>query len=173
MRYKIAKQFPKGKEKADMRRNKNLVLLSHDHYNGLTLASLIKKGAPHSARLPNDVLGKLRYTLNKYEEAIEPHFLQEEEILFPAVEGRNSEIDHLIEEVLEEHCMMREIVSLLKKNIHPEDNLHAFGVALEKHIRKEERTLFQKIEEVLTNDELSGLGIKMSTLKKNPAREKS
>jgi iron-sulfur cluster repair protein YtfE (RIC family) len=144
-----------------MKRNKNLVLLSHDHFNGLTLANLIKKGAPVFSRLPNDIPGKLRYTLNAYDSEIKQHFLDEEEILFPAVEGRDPEIDKLIEQVLEEHCRIRDLISALRVGIETEENLNRLGSMLEKHIRTEERILFNKIETVLEQNELEELGTKI------------
>jgi iron-sulfur cluster repair protein YtfE (RIC family) len=144
-----------------MKRNSNLVLLSHDHYNGLVLANLLKKGAPVFNRLPNDIPGKLKFTLESYDRDIEKHFTEEEEILFPAVEGKDTETDILIENVLEEHCRMRELISNLRMGKDIEENLYKFGALLEKHIRKEERVLFRKIEEVLTEEELGNLGEKL------------
>jgi iron-sulfur cluster repair protein YtfE (RIC family) len=149
-----------------MKRNRNLVLLSHDHYHGLTLANLIKKGAPFFTRLPNDIPGKLRFTLQAYENELEKHFLEEEEILFPAAEGKDAEVDSLIEEMLDEHSTMRELVSILRKKIDVEDNLDKLGHVLEKHIRKEERILFKKIEEILSEEQLDILGMKLSFVKK-------
>jgi len=150
-----------------MKRNKNLVLLSHDHYNGLTLANLIKKDAPVFSRLPNDLPGKLRYTLEKYDTDLEQHFIEEEEILFPAVEGRDAETDDLIEEILEEHCLMRDIIFNLRYGIEVEANLDLMGRTLENHIRKEERILFKRIEEVLTEEELIRLGSRISFSRKS------
>jgi iron-sulfur cluster repair protein YtfE (RIC family) len=145
-----------------MKRNKNLILLSHDHYHGLSLANLIKKNAPEFSRLPNDMPGKLRYTLNAYDNELIQHFFEEEEILFPAVEGKDPEIDELIEEVLEEHCRIRDLVFCLRAGVSIEDNLDRLGCLLEKHIRKEERILFKKIEDILTDEEMKKLGLRLS-----------
>jgi iron-sulfur cluster repair protein YtfE (RIC family) len=94
-----------------MKRNRNLVLLSHDHYHGLSLANLIKKDAPVFSKLPNDIPGKLKYTLEMYDNDLVQHFADEEEILFPAVEGKDlRRLINLIEEMLEEHAVIRDII---------------------------------------------------------------
>jgi len=86
-----------------MKRHKNLIGLSHDHHHGLRLAQLIKKDAPEYKDLPNDIEGKVKYTINAWEEELQYHFKNEEEILFPAVENKDEEIDELIDEILIEH----------------------------------------------------------------------
>jgi iron-sulfur cluster repair protein YtfE (RIC family) len=144
-----------------MKRNRNLVLLSHDHYQGLNLANLIKKGAPVFNRLPNDVTGKLRYTLDMYDNDLVKHFSDEEEILFPAVEGKDPDVDIIIEEMLEDHSKVRDLIFYLRTGHSIEENLHQLGCLLEKHIRKEERVLFKRIEELLSAEELKILGMRI------------
>jgi iron-sulfur cluster repair protein YtfE (RIC family) len=144
-----------------MKRNRNLILLSHDHYQGLSLANMIKKDAPLFNRLPNDIPGKLRYTLEMYDNDLVKHFSDEEDILFPAVEGKDPEVDSVIEEMLEDHCKVRDLIFHLRTGQNSEENLHLLGCLLEKHIRKEERVLFNRIEELLTAEELKILGMRI------------
>jgi iron-sulfur cluster repair protein YtfE (RIC family) len=151
-----------------MKRNKNLVLLSHDHYHGLSLANLIRKNAPVFSKLPNDIPGKLRYTLDKYDNELEQHFAEEEDILFLLAEGKSLEIDKLIEEVLEEHAVIRDIIFRLREGVDVEEDLDHLGSILERHIRKEERQLFGMIEEALTEEELEELGNRISSMRKKP-----
>jgi iron-sulfur cluster repair protein YtfE (RIC family) len=145
-----------------MKRNRHLVMLSHDHYHGLSLANLIKKDAPVFKKLPNDLPGKLKYTLEMYDNDLVQHFADEEEILLPAIEGRDFETDTLIDEIIEEHCRIKDIVLNLRLGIDIEENLDLLGCMLEKHIRKEERILFKRIEEILNEDELKRLGMRIS-----------
>jgi iron-sulfur cluster repair protein YtfE (RIC family) len=52
-----------------------------------------------------------------------------------------------------------------KNNI--EDILDELGMLLDNHIRKEERILFPKIEEILSDEELRNIGDRLSLSRKN------
>lgn len=148
-----------------MRRHKNLIGLSHDHHHGLRLAQLIKKDAPVYKDLPNDVEGKISYTIKAWEEELNYHFKNEEEILFPAVENRDEKIDELIDELLVEHEEIEYKISQLKTSSEKEEILNDLGYILEQHIRKEERELFDRIQEVFGEDELDILIDKIEPVK--------
>lgn len=137
-----------------MKRHKSLIFISHDHYHGLQLAQLIKKNAPAYKNLPNDLEGKKSYTLNFYENDLLHHFYLEENIILPAVKGRNKEIDKLFDEMILEHKNIIKLIEALKKNIDVENNLNEIGILLQNHIRKEEQILFEKIQEELSENEL-------------------
>ncbi len=141
-----------------MKRHKSIIPLSHDHYHGLMLAQLIKKGAPKYESLPTDLIGKAKHVKVSWEKDLKPHFENEEQILFPFVKGKNSEIDILIDEVLAEHVKIKLLVDELDSTDNLESTLDKLGVLLEKHIRKEERVLFAKIQDIfnLELDELEG-----------------
>jgi len=62
------------------------------------------------------------------------------------------ELDDMINEILDEHDKIHKAVSRISEG-NLEQNLDEFGLLLESHIRKEERILFPKIEEIL-GDEL-------------------
>lgn len=140
-----------------MRRHQNLIGLSHDHHHGLRLAQLIKKDAPVYKDLPNDAEGKINYTIKAWEEELKYHFKNEEEILFPAVENRDDKIDELIDELLVEHKEIDYKINQLKTSDEKEEILNDLGYILEQHIRKEERDLFDRIQEVFGEDELNKL----------------
>lgn len=148
-----------------MKRHKNLIGLSHDHHHGLRLAQLIKKDAPVYKDLPNDVEGKINYTIKAWEEELNYHFKNEEEILFPAVENRDEKIDELIDEILIEHEEIEYKISQLKTSSEKEEILNDLGYILEQHIRKEERELFDRIQEVFGEDELDKLIEKIEPVK--------
>ncbi len=149
-----------------MKRTRTLIPLSQDHHHGLLLAALIKKDAPPYKTLPQTTEGKLEYTLKAWENELSIHFKNEEEILFPVVKGKDEEIDGLINGILEEHKEIEKLIVLLKTSENKIDTLDNLGNLLERHIRKEERILFQKIQEIFTEKELENLVGKISRVKK-------
>jgi iron-sulfur cluster repair protein YtfE (RIC family) len=140
-----------------MKRHKSLILISHDHYHGLQLAQLIKKNAPKLKNLPDDLEGKKNYTINFYENDLLHHFYLEENIILPAVKGKNKEIDKLFDEIIFEHKEIEKLVESLKETFNIEKKLDKLGTLLQSHIRKEERVLFEKIQQVLSVKELQEL----------------
>jgi hemerythrin-like domain-containing protein len=90
-----------------------------------------------------------------------PHFRNEENILFPAVEGKNEKIDELINTIKDEHKQIKSLVSKLDGESN-ENILDEFGYLLEAHIRKEERELFIMIQEELSEEELNLIGEKLT-----------
>jgi iron-sulfur cluster repair protein YtfE (RIC family) len=140
-----------------MKRHKSLIIVSHDHYHGLQLAQLIKKNAPKFKNLPNDLEGKKNYTISFYENDLLHHFYLEENIIMPAVKGKDKEIDQLFDEILLEHREIEKFVESLKINKNAEDILDELGKLLQEHIRKEEQILFRKIQEQLSEEELQKL----------------
>jgi iron-sulfur cluster repair protein YtfE (RIC family) len=140
-----------------MRRHKSIVNLSRDHHQGLILAQLIKKNAPHYNNLPYTLEGKTDYTLNAYKMDLLPHFKKEEEILFPFIKGMDSELEEVVNQLLIEHKEITDLIIRLKKNNNKEDILDELGNLLTQHIRREERELFDIIQKILTDEELENL----------------
>lgn len=145
-----------------IKRDKSLVTLSHDHHYGLLLAQLIKKGAPDYKDLPKTISDKVEYTKSFYKNELVKHFTNEEEILYPAVKNKSDEIDELFEEIISEHKRIKQLVVQLESSENKDDILNELGVLLELHIRKEERILFEKIQSLLSDNELKQLGKKLS-----------
>jgi iron-sulfur cluster repair protein YtfE (RIC family) len=144
-----------------IKRHKSLHSLSHDHHQGLILAQQLKKGAPQYKGMPSTIEEKKNYTIIFYNTDLKKHFLKEEEILFPLVKGRNSVVDNQINEIIDEHRKMENLISEMKITEDLTTMLHEFGTLLEKHIRKEERELFTKIEKLLSENELSEIESKL------------
>lgn len=144
-----------------MKRHPALIELSRDHHKGLLLAQLMKKDAPPYKGLPTDPAGKCAYFHAEFEVKLKAHFEEEEKILFPNVSSASVEIKQLCEELIEEHQQLY----TLKTQLNPEKPdttiMHEAGRLLEQHIRKEERVLFQKIQETLSKDALNELGEKL------------
>ena len=144
-----------------MKRHPALYQLSHDHHQGLILAQQLKKGAPQYKGMPSTLEGKKEYAISLYRTELVKHFEDEEKILFPSVIKRDDEVDKLIEEVISEHRKMESLVKDLMRKSDVTDLLDELGRLLEKHIRKEERKLFPKIEEILSEEELKTIGKKL------------
>jgi len=147
---------------AALKRHKALHILSHDHHQGLILAQLIKKDSPHYKKLPYTTEGKKDYTIRFYNYELIKHFEDEEKILFSFIKGKDNDIDKLIEEIITEHKKIRQLINQLESGEDVENTMDELGHILESHIRKEERNLFGKIQEVLSEDELAALENQLS-----------
>ena len=145
-----------------IKRHKGLTPLSRDHHQGLILAQLIRKDAPQYKDLPKTISDKVKYTLSFYKDELVKHFKNEEDILYPAVKNNNNEIDSLFEEIISEHKKIKQLVVQLESVENKSDILNELGIMLESHIRKEERVLFDKIQNILTDKELMQLEEKLS-----------
>ncbi len=144
-----------------MRRHKSLIPLSREHHPALLLAQLLKKDAPPYKGLPGDLKGKAQYAISFWHDELQRHFRDEEQILFPFIRGHHNKIDELCAEILQEHRLLEKLFKQLQTGKPNASLLDKIGTALEKHIRKEERVLFQKIQEKFSEDVLGELTEKM------------
>ncbi|HVO73091.1 MAG TPA: hemerythrin domain-containing protein [Ignavibacteriaceae bacterium] len=149
-----------------MQRHSSLSLLSNDHHHALMLAQVIKKGAPRYKKFPGTLEGKKEFAIKFYRENLIPHFHEEENLLYLFVKGKNSSIDALFAEILNEHKIIEGIINSLKDNSDIEESLDRLGNLLISHIRKEERELFPMIENEFNEEDLLSLE---SELKKRHA----
>lgn len=140
-----------------MKRHKALQSLSHEHHHGLRLAQLIKTGSPEYEGLPHTTSEKKLYTIKFFEENLIPHFKKEEELLFPLSRKKNSNTENLVNELIKQHKEIYLLIDNLKISSQANINLNELGILLEAHIRKEERELFQMIQEILSENELAKL----------------
>lgn len=147
---------------AALKRDKAFLILSHDHHHGLILSQVIKKGSPQYKNLPDTTEGKKDYAIRFYYDELIKHFEDEEKILFPVVNGKDVEIDNLFEEIVAEHKKIKQLINQLELGENVEDTMDELGYLLESHIRKEERNLFGKIQEILSEDELAALENQLS-----------
>ena len=140
-----------------MANRKSLFSISHDHFHGLMVAQIIKKGSSVSKDLLNDIDDKVRYTIHFYDQELVNHFYIEEQILQPLVRGISKEIDGLFDNLINEHKLIGDLVKSLNDRTDLENKLDKISTALENHINQEERVLFPKIQETLSEDELETL----------------
>ncbi|NJL13494.1 MAG: hemerythrin domain-containing protein [Microscillaceae bacterium] len=142
-----------------MKRHPHLIPLSREHHQGLLLAQLLKADAPPYPGLPTDLLGKIQYARQKYEQLLRPHFEKEETRLFARIPGHYPDLQALIATLQEEHAELHWLFGQLHHpaTIHP-DALDHLGKLLEQHIRREERQFFQELQVSLTEAEMHELG---------------
>ena len=145
-----------------MKRHQALIKLSKDHYHGLVLAQMIKKGAPQYKGMPGTLEGKVEYTLTFWERELTNHFTEEENILLPFIINKNSHLDLLLNKMIDEHKQIKKLIEKLKLGNNEESVLNDLGFLLERHIRMEEREMFETIQNILSEQELSELILKFS-----------
>ena len=92
------------------------------------------------------------------------HFEVEEQVLFPAVRDRLAS-DGIVDQLIAQH---REIESLAGRlAAAPESEriplLREFGELLSRHIRIEERQLFEEVQEKVRSEDLSELGAQIDS----------
>lgn len=132
------------------KRHPSLVPLSREHHHGLLLAFRIKHGLPKT-RQPHDSPHEQAVdTVRFFRESLTPHFAAEADILFPAIRAMRPEASPLLDQLMQEHTAMRELVHHIGQQppAGPQltELLAAFGTLLERHIRCEERELFPVYE---------------------------
>jgi hemerythrin-like domain-containing protein len=137
-----------------MLRDKNLIPLSHQHQRALALCVRIDRANP----IAEADLEVWQQEVNQlFEEEIEHHFLAEEDVIFRAAETF-PDLLPLVQELKSDHRQLREAFSLARSRRLSADNLASFAQRLSIHIRKEERNLFERMQGLLSSEQLAGLG---------------
>ena len=137
-----------------MLRDKNLIPLSHQHQHALALCVRIERASP----IPEPNLSAWQdeiVLLCKSEIAI--HFDAEETFVFSAAR-RFAELNSLVDELLTDHRDLREDFGRAETQTMSAADLLQFSQRLSAHIRKEERHLFERLQELLSQEELDRMG---------------
>ncbi len=147
-------------EKKPIKRNPAIVRFSKDHYFGLLLVWKIRKGFKSSVE-PERIS---RYVIASFEEELVPHFRDEEVNLFVKLPLNNK----MRIRAEDEHKKIYVLIGELRSDNTSKDTLVSFADLLEKHIRFEERELFNFLQENLSPAELEEIesadtGIKCDT----------
>lgn len=135
-----------------MKRNKVLIPLSRFHRSCLFLALISKENAPEVKGYPTDMVGKIEYALSFYQGPLQKHF-EVEEKLWKYVEPKSEKLEVTISDLTKERKVLHSLFNELLTD-KTESCLNQIGTLLEKHVRKEERVLFQQIQSDLTEEEL-------------------
>ena len=137
------------KSPSPIRRHQSMVSLSRDHHFGLLLVWKIRQG------LKKDVAAERisQYVLYFFDEDLKLHFKEEEEELFAYLPTT----DTLRLQAEKEHQQIYELIHRLDQSPNNSTLLTQFADTLEAHIRFEERTLFNHLQQTLSEAQLKSL----------------
>jgi iron-sulfur cluster repair protein YtfE (RIC family) len=139
-----------------MLRDRSLVPLSHQHQHALALCVRIGKAFAEVHDTP-DVHRWEQEIVRLFDAEIAFHFLAEQNILFPAA-VQFEELQALVDELMIEHTLLRRNVERARARQFTVTDLQVFTATLSEHIRKEERTLFEAMQRLLSREELANIG---------------
>ena len=133
-------------------RHSTLQPLSRQHHQGLIVSLLLEKGLKKNASLK-----EMRdFILQFWEDELRQHFEKEDLLFLPLADTYPQLIEHLTQ-LKNEHQEIRMLIQKLNNEIRSEqlETITSFSNNLEKHIRFEERQLFNIIQETLPENELN------------------
>lgn len=123
-----------------LKRDPSLVPLSHDHHQGLLRAFFIRQALRTSSGLEHQAA----VTREFFRAELVPHFRAEEDVLFPLLAPLLEDEAGLVDELRAEH---RELEALTAALDGSPERLAAYAELLDRHIRTEERRLFERYQE--------------------------
>ena len=137
-----------------MLRDKSLVPLSRQHQHALALCVRIDRASP----IADSDRGQWQIEIAQHFRAeIRIHFDAEEQVVFPAAR-KFRELDSLIEILLKDHERLRERFAKAEAQALAAAEIAEFAQRLSEHIRREERKLFERLQQVMSKDELAVMG---------------
>ena len=137
-----------------MLRDKNLIPLSHQHQRALALCVRIERASP----IPEHDLEVWQDEISQHCRAeIALHFAAEEMVVFPRARGFE-ELHALVDELSADHALLRGTCERAERRSLSSADLLNFSRQLSTHIRKEERQLFERLQELLSSNELAHIG---------------
>lgn len=129
--------------KKPIKRIEQLKALSREHHHGLLLSWKIREGIKRNVETERIK----KYADWFWNNHLQQHFEIEEKLLFPILGNQNE----LVKQALAEH---RRLKRLFEDKSDIQKSVSLIEEELEKHIRFEERILFNKIQEVATDEQL-------------------
>jgi hemerythrin-like domain-containing protein len=148
-----------------MLRNKALMPLSRQHQHALALCVRIDRASPIGDA---DLDAWQDEIAQHFQQEIRVHFAAEEDVLFPAAR-KFAELIPLVEELTAEHLTLREEFAQAEAHALFAEDLLAFAKRLSSHIRKEERQLFERLQELMQSEELAALGASLEVALRDAA----
>jgi hemerythrin-like domain-containing protein len=140
-----------------MLRDRNLIPLSRQHQHALALCVRIDRASPIAEP---DLAAWQAEVAEHFRTEIRVHFAAEEQFVFPAARAF-PELNLLVEELLSEHAWLRERFAKAEAQGMSGGEMAEFAQGLSAHIRKEERQLFERLQEVMGERELAAMGQKL------------
>ncbi len=150
-----------------MLRDKSLIPLSHQHQHALALCVRIERASPIAEA---DLGAWLEEMAQIFRTEVQFHFSAEECVVFP-VARRFGELDHLVEELLADHGALRTQFAAAEAGQATNSDVSGFAKKLSDHIRKEERQLFERLQKLLSAEDLLALGQALNLALKDAADE--
>jgi len=141
-----------------MLRDKSLIPLSHQHQRALALCVRIDRASPIA---DGDTEAWQREIAQEFQSEIAVHFAAEEKYLFP-VARRFAELTALVDDLLGEHAGLRRYFAEAAEHKLKPPALTEFARMLSTHIRKEERQLFESLQQLLNPEQLGELGTNLN-----------
>lgn len=137
-------------ENKPIKRNKYLLQLSKDHHFSLLFCWKIREGLKQQVGAER----MKKYVLHFWQNGLEPHFREEEKILFAPAK------DDKVQRAMEEHKQIKKQVDTVLSSPGGEaaKSLALLADAVDAHVRYEERVLFPHLEEILSDAELKAVG---------------
>ncbi len=129
-----------------IKRNPVLQPLSRDHHQGLLFCWKIRSGVKRGIDVSR-MKAHARWFWNSH---LVSHFAEEEAVVFPILGNENE----LVQQAIAEHAKLKNLFSHEEMDY---EFLNYLQVALEKHIRFEERILFNQIQEVANAAQLAAV----------------
>lgn len=149
-----------------MLRDKNLIPLSHQHQHVLALCVRLDR-ALQGGEVDREAWQAEMQQI--FEQEVGIHFAAEEKELFPVAE-KFAEMNLLVRELINEHVTLRELFARAGRRDLQSADLELFVHTLARHVRKEERQLFEGLQRAMTADDLSAVGMALAEALKPATR---
>ena len=135
-----------------MLRDKSLIPLSHQHQHALALCVRVERASP----IPEgDLAAWLAEIEQIFQTEIGIHFAAEESVVFPAARDFG-ELDSLVADLLADHAWLRD--QFARTQTLSSSEVRGLAQRLSGHIRKEERQLFERMQALISGEQLAVLG---------------
>ena len=134
------------KDHTPIKRHQAIVSFSKDHHFGLLLAWKIRQGLEKGVNAERIS----KYVVYFFKKDLEKHFKDEEQLLFCKLPVD----DALRKRAEEEHQSIYNLVNAIDENKNDTNLLKQLANELEKHIRFEERELFNHLQNNITTEDL-------------------
>jgi len=143
------------KRHKSMLRDWNLIPLSRQHQHVLALCVRLDRAIQAGAI---DLESWQAEIQEHFDQEVCIHFTAEEQVLFPVV-GQVAELRATVDELRAEHVALRALFAQAEQRSLEPISLADFVERLARHIRKEERELFEGMQKLMTAEQLSTLGV--------------
>jgi len=155
----------KNFEHAPIERHEALAPLSRDHYVGLVQARHLKKAADADDVARRKAIAEF---VDAWDSEIAEHFADEERLLLELADDADGQ------RLLQEHQQLTDLADqarALRRQTDPDAAvLRQIGQSLDEHIRWEERELFVRLQDQLSDEQLAELGHQTAPIEQSRPR---